>query len=89
MKWNNVKDKMPTEFDKWGNSPLYLVHEYGNDIPFVGYFKKSLGKSILDVGVWKADKSNYSVDGDAILIDNIDSNCVDFWMELPAEPKEG
>ena len=88
MTWNNVKEKMPTEFDKYGNSPLYLVHEYGNDIPFIGYFKKPKGKSILDVGMWKADTSNYSADEWAVC-DNIDSNCVDFWMELPAEPKEG
>lgn len=81
MTWNNVKDKMPTEFDKYGNSIRYLVYEKWNDTPFIGYYN-NVRKN------WNIDTSNYDTNGNAIVIGNILSNDVTHWMELPEEPKE-
>ena len=81
MKWINVKDALPTMFDKWGNSIPVIVHEKYNTIPFIGYYN-NVRKD------WSADTSNYDTNGDAIVIERIESSLVDFWMELPKEPEE-
>lgn len=86
MKWNSVKDKMPTEFDKSGFgicSPNYLCHEKYNTTLFIGYYHY-IHKE------WCVEKSNYNTSDCCSEVEgNILSENVDFWMELPAEPKEG
>lgn len=80
MTWNNVKDKMPTEFDKWGISPNYLCHEKYNETLFIGYYHNVRKQ-------WCIEKGNYD-SSDGCVEGTIRSDDVDFWMELPAEPKE-
>ena len=57
-----------------------LLWERWMDEPFVGYW---LHRS------WHASGSFYSTDGDANVVDLVDSSNVTHWMPLPAPPEQG
>jgi hypothetical protein len=71
--WVSVKDKLPPTDDKY-RKPV-LVHEKWNDVPFIGYYSETHG--------WIVDTSNFDTNGDAIVIEKIDTDDIDYWMEIP------
>lgn len=83
MKWISVKDRLPpiTSHHKHGNfSDTVIIHEKWNDTPFIGYLREGAG--------WCVDTINFDTSGDAVVIDNINTNEIDYWMEIPEIPKE-
>jgi len=76
--WISVDERLPEV------KTDVLVAERWVDIPFVGYLVFDDNNKIT----WRANKEFYEADGDAILIDTVESADVTHWQPLPSPPKE-